>query len=184
MREAASLAAGLGPEAAALVPALRSALSDRAGDRSVPQKDADVEIAAALWRITGDAEEAVPVLAGVLAEAGPLWLRWTFGRAARAAARIGDAARPLVPALEGLLTEPMLVPSAVLALHAIAPESLDGPRTAGLLLEAAERDADAETALEALAVLGPAALTEDGRRRLTALAERDLRCGPRAWSRG
>ncbi|WP_405749821.1 hypothetical protein OHA19_08455 [Streptomyces sp. NBC_00012] len=175
VREAASLAAGLGPEAAALVPALRSALSDRAGDRSVPQKDADVEIAAALWRITGDAEEAVPVLAGVLAEAGPLWLRWTFGRAARAAARIGDAARPLVPALEGLLTEPMLVPSAVLALHAIAPESLDGPRTAGLLLEAAERDADAETALEALAVLGPAALTEDGRRRLTALAERDLR---------
>ncbi|SFY01902.1 hypothetical protein SAMN02787144_1009145 [Streptomyces atratus] len=175
VREAASLAAGLGPEAVALVPALRSALSDRAGDRNIPQMDADVEIAAALWRITGDPEEAVPVLAGVLAEVQPMWLRWTFGRAARAAARIGGAARPLVPALEGLLTEPMQIPSAVLALHAIAPETLDGPRTAGLLLDAAEQDADAETALDALVVLGPDSLTEDGRRRLIALAERDLR---------
>ncbi|MCX4844265.1 hypothetical protein [Streptomyces sp. NBC_00893] len=175
VREAASLAAGLGPEAAGLVPALRSALRDRAGDRTIPQLDADVEIAAALWRITGDPEEAVPVLAGVLAETEPMWLRWTFGRAARAAAGIGGAARTLLPALEGLLIEPMQIPSAVLALHAIAPESLDGPRTAGLLLDAAEQDADAETALEALVVLGPAALTEDGRRRLTALAEQDLR---------
>ncbi|MGW9121620.1 hypothetical protein ACWGRV_34260 [Streptomyces sp. NPDC055663] len=175
VREAARLAAGLGPEAVALVPALRSALSGRAGGRNIPQMDADVEIAAALWRITGDPEEAVPVLAGVLAETEPVWLSWTSGRAARAAARIGGAARPLVPALECLLTEPMQVPSAVLALHAIAPESLDGPRTAALLLDAAERDADAETALEALAVLGPAALTEEGRRRLTALAEQDRR---------
>lgn len=175
VREAAGLAARLGPEATDLVPALRAALSDGAGDRNIPQMDADVEIAAALWRITGDPEEAVPVLAGVLAEAGPMWLRRTFGRAARVAARIGGAARPLIPALEGLLTDPAQVPSAVLALHAIAPESLDGPRTAGLLLDAAERDADAETALEALVVLGPAALTADGRRRLTALAERDLR---------
>ncbi|MFD0344398.1 hypothetical protein ACFVH0_37990 [Streptomyces sp. NPDC127117] len=175
VREAARLAAELGPEAAALVPALRAAFSDRAGDRNIPRLDADIEIAAALWRITGDPEEAVPVLAGVFAEDGQMWLRWTFGRAARVAARIGGAARPLVPALEGLLTDPARIPSAVLALHAIVPESLDGPRTAGLLLDAAEQDADAETALEALVVLGPAALTADGRRRLTALAERDLR---------
>jgi hypothetical protein len=175
VREAASLAAELGPAAAGLVPALRSALGDGAGDRNVPQLDADVEISGALWRITGDAEEAVPVLAGVLGEAGPMWLRPTFGRAARTAAGIGGAARPLVPALEGLLTDPAQTPSAVLALHAIAPESLDVPRTAGLLLDAAEQDADAETALEALVVLGPGALTEEARRRLTALAERDLR---------
>ncbi|MFE4797299.1 hypothetical protein ACFRFL_19870 [Streptomyces sp. NPDC056708] len=175
VREAAGLAAELGPEAAGLVPALRSALSAPEEDRNIPQLDSDVEIAAALWRITGDAELAVPVLAGVLAEDGPMWMRWTFSRAARAAARMGAAARPLVPALEGLLTDRLQTPAAVLALHAIAPESLDGPRLAGLVLGSAEEDADAVTALEALVVLGRTALTEDHRRRLTALAERDLR---------
>ncbi|MGY3060181.1 hypothetical protein ACVWZD_004426 [Streptomyces sp. TE3672] len=175
VREAARLAAELGPEATGLVPALRSALSESGGTRNSPQLDADVEIAAALWRITADPETAVPVLAGVLAEAEPTWMHWTLGRAARAAARIGGAARPLGPALEGLLTDRVQIPSAVLALHAIAPESLDGRRAAGLLLDAAERDADAVTALEALVALGPTALTADHHRRLTALAERDRR---------
>ncbi|MCT2544753.1 MULTISPECIES: hypothetical protein [Streptomyces] len=175
VREAARLAAELGPEATGLVPALRSALGESEGTRNSPQLDADVEIAAALWRITADPEAAVPVLAGVLAEAEPTWTHWTLGRAARAAARIGGAARPLVPALERLLTDRVQIPSAVLALHATAPESLDGPRAAGLLLDAAERDADAVTALEALVALGPTALTADHHRRLTALAERDRR---------
>lgn len=175
VQEAARLAAELGPEAVGLVPALRSALSGFEGERTSPQLDADVEIAAALWRITGDPEEAVPVLAGVLAEAEPVWMRWTLGRAARAAARLGEAARPLVPALEGLLDDRVQVPPVVLALHAIAPEHLDGRRAAALLLEAAERDDDAPTALEALVALGPAALTPEHRRRLTDLAERDLR---------
>ncbi|MFB7534221.1 hypothetical protein ACFC0C_39610 [Streptomyces sp. NPDC056178] len=175
IREAAGLAAELGPEAAGLVPALRSALSAPEGDRTIPQLDGDVEIAAALWRITGGAQEAVPVLTGVFAQAGQPWMRWTFTRASRVAARIGAEARPLVPALEGLLTDPLQTPAAVLALHAIAPESLDGPRLAGLLLDSAEEDADAVTALEALVALGRTALTEDHRRRLRALAERDLR---------
>ncbi|MFG3526943.1 hypothetical protein ACGF8B_09360 [Streptomyces sp. NPDC047917] len=175
VREAARLAAELGPEATGLVPALRSVLGESGGARNAPQLDADVEIAAALWRITADPEAAVPVLAGVLAEAEPTWTHWTLGRAARAAAGIGTAARPLVPALEGLLTDRVQIPSAVLALHAIAPESLDGPRAAGLLLDAAERDADAVRALEALVVLGSTALTADHHRRLTALAERDRR---------
>ncbi|MEV5201476.1 hypothetical protein [Streptomyces sp. NPDC053720] len=175
VREAARLAAELGPEATGLVPALRSALGESEGTRSAPQLDADVEIAAALWRITADPEVAVPVLAGVLAETESTWTHWTLGRAARAAAGIGGAARPLVPALEGLLTDWVQIPSAVLALHAIAPESLDGPRAAGLLLDAAERDADAVRALEALVVLGSTALTADHHRRLTALAERDRR---------
>ncbi|MGW1407652.1 hypothetical protein [Streptomyces sp. NPDC002403] len=175
VREAARLAAELGPEAAGLVPALRSALSGAEGGRNSPQLDADVEIAAALWRITGDPEEAVPVLAGVLAEAEPAWMRWTLGRAAGAAARIGGTARPLVPALQGLLDDRVQVPSVVLALRAIAPECLDGPRTAALLLDAAERDDDPVTALEVLVALGPAALGPDHHRRLTALAEQDLR---------
>ncbi|MGW2179867.1 hypothetical protein ACWCXX_17545 [Streptomyces sp. NPDC001732] len=175
VQAAAELAAELGPEASDLAPALRSALSDLESGRITPQMDCDIAIVSALWRITGDAAQAVPVLAGVLAETGRMWMRWTFRRAALAAVSLGGAARPLVPALEGLLGERTHVPAAVLALHAIAPESLDGPRTAGLLLDSAEADADAELALEALVLLGPAALTEDHRRRLTALAERDLR---------
>ncbi|MFJ2872338.1 hypothetical protein [Streptomyces sp. NPDC087298] len=175
VREAADLAAELGPEAAGLVPALRSALGGPADGRNVPQLEGDIAIASALWRITGRAEEAVPVLADVLARLDAEWTDRTAVRAARAAAVIGDGARPLVPALESLLTGGLRTPAAVLALHAIAPESLDRPRAAGLLLDAAEADADAVTALEALVVLGRAALTEDHRRRLTALAERDLR---------
>ncbi|MFV5994001.1 hypothetical protein ACNPQM_16470 [Streptomyces sp. NPDC056231] len=175
VREAASTAGELGPEAADLVPALRSALTVPEPNRTIPQLDGDVEIATALWRITGDAQEAVPVLAGVLAEVGPAWMRWTFIRAARAAALIGEAARPLVPALEGLLTDREQTPAAVLALHAIAPESLDAPRLAGLLLDAAEADAEPVTAVDALVALGPTALTDDHLNRLTALAERDLR---------
>ncbi|MFF2328089.1 MULTISPECIES: hypothetical protein [unclassified Streptomyces] len=175
VRQAAGLAAALGPEAAGLVPALRSALTAPGEDRTVPRLDSDVEIASALWRITGEAEPAVTVLAGVFAEAEPAWMRWTFSRAARAAARMGTAARPLVPALEGLLADRLQTPAAVLALHAIAPETLDRPRLAGLVLDSAEEDADAVTALEALVALGSSALTEDHRRRLTALAERDLR---------
>ncbi|MFJ7493739.1 hypothetical protein ACIQZB_21375 [Streptomyces sp. NPDC097727] len=115
----------------------------------------------------------MPVLAGVLAEDGPMRMRWTFSRAARAVARMGAAARQLVPALVGLLTDRLQTSAAVLALHAIAPESLDVPRLAGLVLDSAEEDADAVTALEALVALGRTTLTED--RRLTALAERDLR---------
>lgn len=175
VREAAGIAGELGPEAADLVPALRSALTAPGVNRTVPQLDGDVEIATALWRITGDAEEAVPVLAGVLAAVEPAWMRWTFIRAARAAALIGEPARRLVPALEGLLADRQQTPAAVLALHAIAPESLDAPRLAGLLLDSAEADAEPVTAIEALVALGPTALTDDHLSRLTALAERDLR---------
>lgn len=96
-------------------------------------------------------------------------------RAARVAAQLGDRGRPLVPALEALLTDPLHTPAAVLALHAIAPGTLDVRTAAGLLLDSAEEDADAATALEALRALGPDALTEDHGRRLAALAERDLR---------
>ncbi|WP_371798848.1 hypothetical protein OG963_11530 [Streptomyces sp. NBC_01707] len=175
VREAAGIAGELGPEAVDLVPALRSALTAPGVNRTIPQLDGDVEIATALWRITGDAAEAVPVLAGVLAAVEPAWMRWTFIHAARAAALIGEAARPLVPALEGLLADRQQTPAAVLALHAIAPGSLDAPRLAGLLLDSAEADAEPVTAIEALVALGPTALTDEHLSRLTALAERDLR---------
>ncbi|KQX86185.1 hypothetical protein AB0K86_00640 [Streptomyces clavifer] len=175
VREAATAAAGLGPRAAELVPALVAAASTPGASRVIPHLDADVAIAEALWRITGRAEEALRLLAGVLGETGLSWIRWTFVRAARVAARLGDEGRPLVPELEKLLTDPLHTPAAVLALHTIAPGTLDVRAAAGLLLDSAEDDADAATALEALLALGPDALTEDHARRLTALAERDLR---------
>ncbi len=121
LRETATAAAALGPAAAPLVPALRAALNAPDADRNNPQMDADIALAVALHRITADAAEAVPVLAGVLGDDDGLWRRWTFVRAAEAAAGLGPAGRPLVPVLKALLADPEQVPSAVLALRAVAP---------------------------------------------------------------
>ncbi|MEV5618517.1 HEAT repeat domain-containing protein [Streptomyces bacillaris] len=175
LRETATAAAALGPAAAPLVPALRAALNAPGADRNNPQMDADIAIAAALHRITGDAAEAVPVLAGVLGDGDGLWRRWTFVRAAEAAAGLGPAGRPLVPVLKALLADPEQVPSAVLALRAIAPDALDTDRSAGLLLDAAEAGAAPAEAVEALVALGVDTLSDEHRARLTELGERDLR---------
>ncbi|WP_260988211.1 HEAT repeat domain-containing protein [Streptomyces sp. CFMR 7] len=175
LRETATAAAALGPAAAPLVPALRAALNAPDADRNNPQMDADIAIAVALHRITGDAAEAVPVLAGVLGDDDGLWRRWTFVRAAEAAAGLGPAGRPLVPVLKGLLADPEQVPSAVLALRAVAPDALDTDRSAGLLLDAAEAGAAPAEAVEALVALGVDTLSDEHRDRLTELGERDLR---------
>ncbi len=173
--EAASLAAGLGPRAAVLLPALSAAVSDPAADRTTPELDADIAVADALWRIAGRAEEAVRLLRGPLSGTGPSWMRWTVSRAARVAALLGDEGRPLTEELRRLLPDPLQTPVTVLALCAVAPETLDVPRTAGLLLDSMEQDADPFTALDALLGLGPEALAGDNRGRLTELAERDPR---------
>ncbi|MEU3973044.1 HEAT repeat domain-containing protein [Streptomyces bacillaris] len=175
LRETATAAAALGPAAAPLVPALRAALNAPDADRNNPQMDADIAIAVALHRITGEAAEAVPVLAGVLGDSDGLWRRWTFVRAAEAAAGLGPAGRPLVPVLKALLTDPEQVPSAVLALLAVAPDVLDTDRSAGLLLDAAEAGAAPAEAVEALVALGVDTLSDEHRARLTELGERDLR---------
>ncbi|MFF8435632.1 HEAT repeat domain-containing protein [Streptomyces bacillaris] len=175
LRETATAAAALGPAAAPLVPALRAALNAPDADRNNPQMDADIAIAAALHRVTGDAAEAVPVLAGVLGDGDGLWRRWTFVRAAEAAAGLGPAGRPLVPVLKALLADPEQVPSAVLALRAVAPDALDTDRWAGLLLDAAEAGAAPAEAVEALVALGVDTLSDEHLARLTGLGERDLR---------
>ncbi|MGY3678806.1 hypothetical protein ACVWXU_002429 [Streptomyces sp. TE33382] len=115
IREAAAAAAELGPAATGLVPALRAAFNAPDAHRNIPEMQADIEIAAALHRITGDAAEAVPVLTGVLTETEMTWTRWAFVHAARVAAGLGTvpADGPLVPALEALLTDPAQVPGAV-----------------------------------------------------------------------
>ncbi|GAA4932145.1 HEAT repeat domain-containing protein [Streptomyces coeruleoprunus] len=177
--DAARTAAELGPEAASLAPALRAALSDpRDGGTTTPDLDADTAIAVALWRTTGDADTAVRVLDSVLARAtGEMWFRWSAIRAARAAALLGPSGRPLVPRLAALLDDPERAPSAILALLAVAdPATLDAADLAGIAVRSAE--SEPLTACEALEALGPAALSPDHVRRLTTLAERDLRVVP------
>ncbi|MEU5399891.1 HEAT repeat domain-containing protein [Streptomyces sp. NPDC005963] len=165
----------LGAAAGGLVAELRSALTPAGGGRTVYKMNADLQIALALWRLTGDDDQPVRVLGAVLAEAAEgMWTRWPRANAARAAAEIGPAARALTPALEALLSDPVQVPGAVLALQAVG-SPLDETRAAELLVTSAELDADPMGALEALRALGPGALAPEVISRLTTLAEGDLR---------
>ncbi|MEO3974494.1 hypothetical protein [Streptomyces sp. CAU 1734] len=173
--EMLTAAGELGPRGMVLVPALRAALTPPGTWRSNPVMETDTAAALALWRLTGDAEEPVRVLAGVLAEAAEGRYRdGPIAGAVRAAARIGPAARPLAPALESLLDRPDHAPAAILALRDIG-RALDPSRAAGLLLLSAECQADPITALEALRGLGPGVLTREHLGRLAVLAESDLR---------
>ncbi|MGI5378824.1 hypothetical protein ACQEV2_32150 [Streptomyces sp. CA-251387] len=175
VRNAAGHAAELGAAAPELVPDLRAALSDPGERRGTPQLDADVRLAEALWRITGDASEAVGILGTVLAESDGPWFTWTGVRAARLAARLGPAARPLRPALERILTTPLHAPAGALALLAIGVEEELRRTLADPVLVAAEHNADPDTAFEALLSLGRRHLTDDHLNRLGALADGDRR---------
>ncbi|MFE1960586.1 hypothetical protein [Streptomyces sp. NPDC059479] len=175
LREAAGATDGLGRDAAVLLPALRSALGTDEDGTTIPRKDADLEIALALWRLTGDPDDAVPVIARVLAQAESEWMRWTAVRAAKAAALLGPAAASLRPALERGLAVPERAPAMVLALLAVDPSGRDRTDLADAALTSAERHADAMGALDALAALGPENLSRPHLDRLTDLAERDRR---------
>ncbi len=59
------LGLSVGPAAARLAPALRTALGRTIDRDTTPEVDADLAIALALWRIAGEAAEVVPVLASV-----------------------------------------------------------------------------------------------------------------------
>ncbi|MFE2845780.1 hypothetical protein ACFXKS_19860 [Streptomyces scopuliridis] len=189
IRQAARATADLGKDAAVLVPRLRAALGADDDRVTTPRLDADLDIALALWRLTGDPGEALPVIAAVLEATDTEWMRWTAVNAARAAARLGPAAAALRPALERGLADPERAPSMALALlatgaatehHTDRAHHADHARLADTLLRCAERDADPMGALEALAALGPESLTEPELHRLTSLAERDHR----VWSTG
>ncbi|WP_078074350.1 HEAT repeat domain-containing protein [Streptomyces niveus] len=183
MTEAAKLAGELGGSetAASLLPHLRAALSDTArgttdsseAGRTNPDLDSDTEIARALWRLTGSADEAVPIIAGVLEEADGEWHRWQNVRAARAAAALGERGRPLAPLLERKLAHRDHAAAAALALLAVDPAGQDHVRLADAALTSAETDADPLTALDVLRAVGTDNLTDDQHRRLTRLAERD-----------
>ncbi|MGW1890828.1 HEAT repeat domain-containing protein [Streptomyces sp. NPDC002004] len=173
-----ALAAGeLGAAAAAAVPALRAALGRGSAGLTSPELDADVALASALWRITQDAETVVPALESVLVRAGGSpWFRWSAMRAARTAALLGPAGRPLVARLEELLGDPEQVPVAVLALVAVTgPETLDRSALAGAVLGSVRNGAAPMEVCDALEALGPGALTPGHLGALTELAEGDLR---------
>ncbi|MFI6079653.1 hypothetical protein ACIBBB_01390 [Streptomyces sp. NPDC051217] len=188
--EAARLAAELdSSQAPALLPYLRAALSDaarkpsgsesgsasRASERKRdnPRLDADTEIARALWRLTGSADEALPIIAGVLESADGDWTRWQNVRAARAAGALGEQGRPLAPLLERKLAHRDHAAAAAVALLAVDPKNQDLTRLAEAALTSAETNSDPYTALEALRAVGAENLTESQLRRLTSLAERD-----------
>ena len=175
VRDAAERVAELGVAAAELVPDLRAALSDPGQQRTTPQLDADVRLAEALWRITGDATEAVGILDKVLAESDGPWFTWTGVRAARLAARLGPAARPLRPALERMLATPLHAPACALALLAIGVEEEQRRTLADPVLAALEDDADPDTGFETLLSLGRPHLTDAHLDRLAALADGDRR---------
>ncbi|WP_406109867.1 hypothetical protein [Kitasatospora purpeofusca] len=175
-RHAAATAGELGPRAATLAPALRAVL--RGPDAgTTPALDADSAIAEALWRITGDAGEAVAVLDAVFRRAAAnSWSQWSLARAARVAALLGPAGRPLTSHLEAALADPRPAPAAVTALLVVAePASLDRPALAEVALAAAETGADPQGACDALDALGAATLTDQQLARLTVLAHGDSR---------
>ncbi|KJY26039.1 hypothetical protein VR44_30965 [Streptomyces katrae] len=95
--EGARALADLGPAAARLTPALRTVLHRTTDRDTTPELDTDLGLALALWRITGDAAEAVPVLASVFDRSeGQQWFALLITAALR---RHGVGAQPTVDTL-------------------------------------------------------------------------------------
>jgi hypothetical protein len=181
LRSAAEDVAKLGPAGASLMPAVTTALH-RAGEprAGFPEQAARVQLALALVSITGDAALAIPVLAEALGqdrreEDGPL-----AATAADAAATLGVAAMPLVPAIVSLLDDSVHGPTAAHALLRIDPGHVGGVRLAKLaeLLVAAVAEFSShaqQLAVNVLAELGSARLPAGVVDQLRHLAGRDQR---------
>ncbi|WP_405494337.1 hypothetical protein [Nocardia sp. NBC_00511] len=124
LQPAAEAAAELPDHAATLTPHLIAAL------HSVPMPtpalvahEIRISLARTLWRFSTDAEPLLSVLSDTLALAGEFATGSTVARAAEAAADLGPTARPLLPALETALTDPLSCPAAARALLDIDPDS-------------------------------------------------------------
>jgi hypothetical protein len=155
-------------------------LHDTAGPDAQPSDvSARVQLALALWQHTGDAAAAIPVLAAALSRDPRRFSRWTAINAADAAAMIGPAARPLIPAILALLDDPAQSPAAVQALLRIDAGSHGGVDIAVLadrLVTAAGTDCGAQRqALAALKDISTARLPPAATDRLRRLAAQDQR---------
>jgi hypothetical protein len=136
-----------------LIPALTAAL-DASASRPGPGNRNRRELALALWHHCGDPAPALEIIAAEL-RADPAGSHFAPG-AAEAAAIIGPAARPLIPAILPLLDSPETSAAAVQALLRIDPETHGGVRIATLaeqLLTPLGRDW-ITTQLSAVQVLG------------------------------
>ncbi len=180
LRAAARAARTLSTSARRLVPALTTALHAAVGpDATAPDISARIQLALALWHHTGDAASAIPVLADGLGRDPRRSGRWTAIHAADAAAVIGAAAKPLIPAILPLLDDPAQCPAAVHALLRIDPRSHGGVDLAVLadrLVTAVGTDCGPQQrAVAALGEIGPGRLPPAAVNQLRHLAEQDQR---------
>ncbi|GAA1981784.1 hypothetical protein GCM10009838_48870 [Catenulispora subtropica] len=181
---AAHAAAQLTEHSERLVPLLSEALARPAGPtRTTPDTEARIHVAHALWSLGAGPEAAVEVYADAFTWAdSAIPSTWTVIAAIRAAAELGTAGAPLVPALTRLLEVPEYCSSAADALRAVRPAEFD--------TEAGQRDLAAKLVaalaastqfmyqrpvVDALAALEPAAISGDVRLALEDLAARDER---------
>jgi HEAT repeats len=177
--KAAAEAARTVSAAERLKPALTAALHAAGPDGTRPDTSARIQLALTLWHHTGDAAAVIPVLAEAFGQdANPQ--RAAPGLAADAAAVMGAAAKPLIPALVPLLDNTMHCPAAAQALLRIDPGSRGGVSLAVL----ADRLVDAvagpgsfqqDRAIAALAEIGPTRLPPEVAERLRRLAGQDER---------
>ncbi|MFF4712554.1 hypothetical protein ACFY2V_14275 [Streptomyces eurythermus] len=180
----AQAAAALGERARPLLPRLLALLAEPAATRTgVPAIRAGLAAATAVWHLTGEGERVLPMILEGLGRAAEPWGDQIANLAAGAAALLGPAARPAVPHLLPMLGQARTAAAAARALAAVHPGS---DRPAGVpLTELADRVLaavapsaarnPARAAVEALAALGPAALTPVLRERIRLLAEGDRR---------
>jgi hypothetical protein len=129
LRDAAEAARTLTP-ASRLIPALAAAL-DSAASKASPDNRTCTELALALWHHSGAPDPAVEVIGANLRAEATRSYRGTAG-AAQAAAVLGPAAGPLVPAILPLLDSPGACTAAVRALLRIDPENHGGIPLAAL----------------------------------------------------
>jgi hypothetical protein len=176
MRNAARAARTLPTAADRLILALAAALAATASG-GIKVEQARTQMARSLWHLAHDAGEVLPVVAeGIRPEGGATTL-W----ACQAAAELGAAAKPLIPALLPVLDNPLGCPFALEALLRIDPETHGGvPLTvlAEKLADTIDGPAWAHTQLKAVAVLrdlGPGSMTPETAQRLRHLAEQSER---------
>jgi eukaryotic-like serine/threonine-protein kinase len=114
--------AHLGPKLAGIEPALRALLAEPLPKNPDAHNFERVFALEALWRVTGRADDVVPLLdAELKREYGsyPTHSVSARGRAAAAAGRIGEPARMLLPTLEAALRQSVTVPDRVALSEAI-----------------------------------------------------------------